>query len=50
VADAQLVSRVDFVGVPRRDLDRAVGFYGSTLGLPRSMMFHHRYAPRASEG
>jgi predicted enzyme related to lactoylglutathione lyase len=28
---------VDFVSVPTRDLDRAVAFYGGTLGLPVSV-------------
>jgi predicted enzyme related to lactoylglutathione lyase len=42
VADAQLVSRVDFVGVPTKDLERAVEFYGSTLGLPRSVYLKER--------
>ena len=32
----QLVSGVDFVGLPTRDLARAVEFYGQTLGLPCS--------------
>jgi predicted enzyme related to lactoylglutathione lyase len=31
-----LVTRVDFIGIPTRDLDRAVAFYGATLGLPMS--------------
>ena len=31
-----LVTRVDFVGIPTRDLDRAVAFYGTTLGIPMS--------------
>jgi predicted enzyme related to lactoylglutathione lyase len=31
-----IVTGVDFVSVPTRDLDRAVEFYGTTLGLPRS--------------
>jgi predicted enzyme related to lactoylglutathione lyase len=31
-----LVTRVDFIGIPTRDLDRAVDFYGTTLGLPMS--------------
>jgi predicted enzyme related to lactoylglutathione lyase len=42
VADAQLVTGVDFVGVPTRDLDAAVEFYGSTLGLPRSAYIKER--------
>jgi predicted enzyme related to lactoylglutathione lyase len=32
----QLVSGVDFIGIPTRDLARAVEFYGQTLGLPCS--------------
>ncbi len=36
VAD-KLISGVDFVSVPTRDLDSAVAFYGDTLGLPRSV-------------
>lgn len=30
-----LITGVDFVCVPTRDHDRAVAFYGETLGLPR---------------
>src|SRR2546427_822506 len=36
MSDAQLVTGVDFVGLPTKDLDAAVDFYGSTIGLPRS--------------
>ena len=32
-----IVTGVDFVSVPTRDLERAVAFYGETLGLRRSM-------------
>ena len=32
-----LVTGVDFVSVPTRDLDAAMRFYGETLGMPRSM-------------
>src|SRR5947209_3167565 len=32
-----IVSGVDFVSVPTQDLERAVDFYGTTLGLPRSV-------------
>jgi predicted enzyme related to lactoylglutathione lyase len=32
-----IVTGVDFVSVPTRDLERAVAFYGDTLGLPRSV-------------
>ena len=31
-----IVSGVDFVSIPTRDLERAVAFYGETLGLQRS--------------
>jgi predicted enzyme related to lactoylglutathione lyase len=31
-----VVTGVDFVSVPTRDLARTVAFYGETLGLPRS--------------
>jgi catechol 2,3-dioxygenase-like lactoylglutathione lyase family enzyme len=34
---AGLVTGVDFVSVPTRDLERAVAFYGETLGLRRSV-------------
>ena len=37
------VSRVDFVGVPVRDLQRADEFYGQTLGLPRSRASSKRW-------
>ena len=32
-----IVTGVDFVSVPTQDLERAIEFYGSTLGLHRSM-------------
>jgi predicted enzyme related to lactoylglutathione lyase len=32
-----IVTGVDFVSVPTQDLERAVGFYGDTLGLERSV-------------
>jgi predicted enzyme related to lactoylglutathione lyase len=38
----QLVTGVDFVGVPTRNLDAAVEFYGETLGLPRSVYLKER--------
>jgi predicted enzyme related to lactoylglutathione lyase len=38
----QSVTRVDFVGMPTRDLESAVEFYGSTLGLPRSVYLKER--------
>ena len=38
----QLVTGVDFVGVPTRDLEAAVDFYGSAVGLPRSVYIRDR--------
>ncbi|HMD52731.1 MAG TPA: VOC family protein [Solirubrobacteraceae bacterium] len=38
----QLVTGVDFMGVPTHDLDAAVEFYGETLGLPRSVYIKER--------
>ena len=32
-----LVTRVDFIGIPTRDLERAVEFYGNTLGIEMSV-------------
>jgi predicted enzyme related to lactoylglutathione lyase len=37
-----LVTRVDFVGIPTRDLDRAVEFYGTTLEIPMSVHMPER--------
>jgi predicted enzyme related to lactoylglutathione lyase len=34
---AQLITGTDFVGVPTHDIERAVEFYGETLGLRRSV-------------
>jgi predicted enzyme related to lactoylglutathione lyase len=39
---AQQIERVDFVGLPTSDLERAVEFYGTTLGLPRSVYIKER--------
>jgi predicted enzyme related to lactoylglutathione lyase len=36
VSDA-IVTGVDFLSVPTQDLERAVAFYGETLGLERSV-------------
>ena len=33
---ARVITGVDFVAIPTRDLERAVAFYGETLGLHRS--------------
>lgn len=41
-ASAQIVSRVDFVSVPTRDLGAAVAFYGDTLGLECSVHIPER--------
>jgi predicted enzyme related to lactoylglutathione lyase len=38
----QLVTGVDFIGVPTRNLEAAVEFYGETLGLPRSVYMKER--------
>jgi predicted enzyme related to lactoylglutathione lyase len=35
--DARLIAGVDFVALPTHDLERAVEFYGATLGLRRSV-------------
>jgi predicted enzyme related to lactoylglutathione lyase len=39
----QLITGVDFVGIPTRDLERAVAFYGQTLGLTRSVYMPERH-------
>jgi predicted enzyme related to lactoylglutathione lyase len=39
----QLVTGVDFVAVPTRDLEAAVEFYGSTIGLTRSVYIKDRH-------
>jgi predicted enzyme related to lactoylglutathione lyase len=36
-ADSQIVTGVDFVAVPTDDLEAAVEFYGTKLGLERSV-------------
>jgi predicted enzyme related to lactoylglutathione lyase len=41
-ATDQLITAVDFVGIPTRDLERAVDFYGKTLGLDRSVYMPER--------
>jgi predicted enzyme related to lactoylglutathione lyase len=38
-----VVTGVDYVSVPTRDLERAVAFYGQTLGLPRSVYRPERH-------
>jgi predicted enzyme related to lactoylglutathione lyase len=41
--DQQLVSGVDFVSVPTSDLEASVEFYGTTLGLRRSVYLPERH-------
>ena len=41
-AVSELVRGTDFVGMPTRDLEAAVAFYGDTLGLPRSVYMPER--------
>ena len=41
-SDSQLVQGVDFVMVPTRDLEAAAEFYGTTLGLKRSVFIKER--------
>jgi predicted enzyme related to lactoylglutathione lyase len=41
-ASAELVTGVDFVGLPTDDLEAAVEFYGEILGLPRSVYIPER--------
>jgi predicted enzyme related to lactoylglutathione lyase len=42
-AISQLITGVDFVSVPTHDLEAAVEFYGSTIGLPRSVYRKDRH-------
>jgi catechol 2,3-dioxygenase-like lactoylglutathione lyase family enzyme len=37
------VERTDFVSVPSRDIERAVRFYGETLGIPRNEHAHQAF-------
>ncbi len=39
---SELIGVVDFVGMPTRDLEAAVGFYGETLGLRCSVHLAER--------
>ena len=41
-ATAQLITRVDFVPFSTRSIDAACAFYGTTLGLPRSVYVPER--------
>ncbi|HEY5193151.1 MAG TPA: VOC family protein [Solirubrobacteraceae bacterium] len=38
----EMITGVDFVGVPTHDLPKAVEFYGTTLGLSRSVYLEER--------
>src|SRR5438270_4769835 len=40
---SEFIRAVDFVGLPNRELDAAVEFYGQTLGLPRSVYIPERH-------
>jgi len=42
MAAAEMITEVDFVGVPTQDLEAAVAFYGDTLGLRRSVYMPER--------
>jgi predicted enzyme related to lactoylglutathione lyase len=42
-SNQQLITGVDFVGIPTHDLAAAVEFYGETLGLPRSVYMPGRH-------
>ena len=50
MATAQLVTGVDFVGVPTRNLDAAVEFYGTTVGLRRGVQLQTETAEGDAEG
>jgi predicted enzyme related to lactoylglutathione lyase len=39
---SEIVTGVDFAGMPTRDLATAAAFYGETLGLPRSVYNEER--------
>lgn len=41
-ATSNLITRVDFVPLSTRDIDRACAFYGDVLGLPRSVHLPER--------
>lgn len=42
-ATEQMISGVDFVGIPTHDLANAAAFYGDTLGLHRSVYMPERH-------
>jgi predicted enzyme related to lactoylglutathione lyase len=39
---AEIVTGVDFVPIPTRDIEAAAEFYGKTLGLPRAVYYPER--------
>ena len=41
-ATASIVTGVDFVSVPTRDLDRSIAFYADVLGLERSKVWQRK--------
>ena len=41
-ASGELVTGVDFVGMPTKDLETAARFYGEALGLRRSVWMPER--------
>jgi predicted enzyme related to lactoylglutathione lyase len=43
MSDQQIVTGVDFASVPTQNLDKAVQFYGETLGLRRSVYNPERH-------
>jgi predicted enzyme related to lactoylglutathione lyase len=45
-----MISRVDFIGIPTRDLDRAIEFYGTTLELERSVYIPERHYAEFENG
>jgi predicted enzyme related to lactoylglutathione lyase len=49
-ATSSPVTGVDFVGLPTREFDAAVAFYGETLGLPRSAYNAERHLAEFDTG
>src|SRR3954453_453070 len=45
-----MITRVDFIGLPTRDLEAAARFYGETLGLPRSAYRPDRHPAAVETG
>ncbi len=40
---SEIVTGVDFLAVPTKDLDAAIEFYGTSLGLTRSVYYPERH-------